>query len=352
MDINQLTSHIEKVFDENNNEIEFKKLELKKEKRKYSKIESIILYIDNITCNAREMKQYKIQYLCRCGRHIIILLQKYIHKERINCMHCLQNRSFEDHVETKPYSLKKGLRIKKENIIKEFNDYSEEFKNKYFETHLKENEFYLYLDSFYKINNTELKNLNKKNIKYKEYYPCPNQMKFTSKVSFDNGLTWETLKRIELKCSICGKIFGIHVENIRNQNIDEIKCRQCSFNSELFPIELYKDTVLTYQSKPEKYFLDKCFENNINVNNGFEIQYYWNNKYKTYITDFYLPDLKIIVEIKAKNPFYYDDRLSGKLDAKNAYANNFAKENNMDFRFIFDDYIDSFINEYIEKLNK
>ena len=352
MNLKELTDHIEKIFDENNIEINYKYIEFKKEKRKYSKTESIILYIDNIACTCKQMKSFKVQYLCRCNRHIIILLQKYIKKERINCMHCLQDRSFEDHVETKPYSLIKGLRNKNKILIKDFNSYDETFKKLYFEKHLYENEFYYYLPIIYKLNGIELNKKIINNIKYKEYFPCNNQMKFTSKVSFDNGLTWETLKKIELKCSICQKIFNIHIENIRKQNIDEIKCRQCSFNSELFPIKLYKDTVLTYQSKPEKYFLDKCFENNINVNNGFEIQYYWNNKYKTYITDFYLPDLKIIVEIKAKNPFYYDDRLSGKLDAKNAYANNFAKENNMDFRFIFDEYIDSFIYECIEKMKK
>lgn len=352
MDLKELTNHIEKIFDENNIEINYKYIEFKKEKRKYSKTESIVLYIDNIPCNRREMKQYKIQYLCRCGRHIIILLQKYIHKERINCMHCLQDRNFEDHVESKPYSLKNGLRKKEIVKYKKFEEYSDDFKNEYYKTHLYENEFYLYLPIIYKLNSIELNDEIRNNIKYKEYFPCNNQMKFTSKISFDNGENWETLKKIELQCSICKKIFNIHIENIRKQDINKPLCKHCSFNSDLFPIRLYKDTLITYQSKIEQYFLDKCFENNIKVNNGFEIQYFWNKKIRTYITDFYLPDLKIIVELKAKNPFYYEDRLSGKIDAKNAYANNFAKENDMDFRFIFEEYIDNFINECIEKMKK
>lgn len=352
MILNELKNHIEKIFDENNNEIKFSKIEFKLEKRKYSKTTSIVLYIDNIPLSARQMKTFKIQYLCRCGRHIIILLQKYIHKERINCMHCLQDRNFVDHVETNPYSLKKGIRNKIIVKHKIFEEYSESFKKEYFNNHLYEKEFYLYLPIIYSLNSIILNDNIRKNIKYKEYFPCNNQMKFTSKISFDNGITWESLKKIELQCSVCKKIFNIHIENIRKQDINKQLCKHCSFNSDLFPIRLYKDTLLTYQSKIEQYFLDKCFENNIKVNNGFEIQYFWNKKYRTYITDFYLPDLKIILELKAKNPFYFKDRLSGKIDAKNAAANNFAKENNMDFRFIFEEYIDSFIYECIEKLKK
>lgn len=348
-----LIKNIEKIFDENGNEVLFSNLEFKKEKRKFSKTISTVLYINGQPLSARQMKSFKIQYLCRCGRHIIILLHKYMNKKRINCMHCLQDRNFEDHVETKPYSLKKGLRKKEEIVgIKKFEEYSDTFKNEYYKTHLYENEFYLYLPIIYKLNSIELNDETRNNIKYKEYFPCNNQMKFTSKISFDNGKTWETLKKIELQCSICKKIFNIHIENIRKQDISKPLCKQCSFNSDLFPIRLYKDTLITYQSKIEQYFLDKCFENNIKVNNGFEIQYFWNKKNRTYITDFYLPDLKIIVELKAKNPFYYEDRLSGKIDAKNAYANNFAKENGMDFRFIFEEYIDNFINECIEKTQK
>lgn len=350
MNLKELTDHIEKIFDENNNEINFNIIEFKQEKRKYSKTNSLVLYIDNIACTCKQMKTFKVQYLCRCGRHINILLQKYIKKEKINCMHCLQDRTFKDHVETKPYSLLKGKRTKQKIIKKDFNEYDDIFKKDYYDKHLYAEEFYKYLPYIYKLNGILLNKENINNIKYIEHYPCNNQMKFTSKISFDNGLNWETLKKIELKCSICGKIFNIHIENIRKQNINDIKCKSCSFTSELFPIKLYKDTLLTYQSKLEKYFLDKCFENNIIVNNGFEISYFWNKKWRTYITDFYLPELKIIVELKAKNPFYFDDKKSGKIDAKNAAANNFAKENNMDFRFIFDEYVDSFIYQCIENL--
>lgn len=351
--LTELANHIEKIFDEFGNEIQFKKVEFKREKRKYSNTVSTILYIDDKACSGHEMKFFKVQYLCRCGRHITILLHKYMNKKRINCIHCLQDRKFEDSIKTYPYSLKNGIRTK-ESKKKEltWEDTSKEFKDNYIKNHLSEEEFFKYLPIIYKLNDIILNDIIRSNIKFKYYVKCNNQFKFTSKVSFDNGLTWETIKNVEIQCNICKKIFKIHYENLRKQDINNPKCKKCSFTNELFQIRLYKNTTLTYQSNVEKYFLDKCFENNINVLNGFEIQYFWNKKNRTYITDFYLPDLKIIVEIKAKNPFYYEDRLSGKIDAKNAYANNFAKENDMDFRFIFEEYIDKFINECIEKTNK
>ena len=37
---------------------------------------------------------------------------------------------------------------------------------------------------------------------------------------------------------------------------------------------------------------------NIEVINGFKINYIYNNKKKRYIVDYYLPKLKILVEIK------------------------------------------------------
>lgn len=343
IDNNCLISHIEKIFDKNNNEILFNKLEIKEEKRLHSTCISKILYIDNLPCNCYQMKSYKIQYLCRCGRHINILLQKYINKNRLNCMHCLQDRNFKDSVYTKPYELKKGIRKKELYNHKKFEEYSEDFQKQYQLNHLSENEFYKYLPYIFRLNNIILNQDNIQNIKYKYYDYTNNQLKFTPKISFDNGINWESIKDIALQCSICGKIFKIHLINIRNKNINDIRCRGCNLCNKEYKIELYQNTNLTYQSLLELSFLDKCYELNIKVINGFEIPYYFRNKLRTYITDFYLPDYKYIIEIKGSNPYYYEDIKSGKLEAKNNAAIKFANENNMKFKFILDN-IDEFFN--------
>ena len=92
-----------------------------------------------------------------------------------------------------------------------------------------------------------------------------------------------------------------------------------------YPIRKYKNTNITYQSGIEKEFLDFCFNNGIKVENGKEISYQFNGKMKTYITDFYLPKIKYIIELKSKNKFYRDDLKSGKIEAKNSAANTYAK---------------------------
>lgn len=338
MDQEYLLSRIEKIFDKNNNEISFNKLELKYEKRPHSSSYSNILYIDNIACNGYEMKSYKVQYLCRCKRHIIILLHKYICKNRLNCMHCLQDRSFNDSVFTKPYELKKGIRKKEiTNNIKKFEDYDEKFKLEYLKNHLTENEFFNYLPFIFSINGKILNENIIKNIKYKYYSPCNNQKKFTSKISFDNGLTFNSIKSVALQCSICGKIFNIHLINLRHKNINDIRCKGCIFSTKEYKIQLYKNTNITYQSLLEFEFLNKCFDLNIKVTNGFEIPYYFRNKLRTYISDFYLPEYKYIIEIKGSNPYYFEDVESGKLEAKNKAAENFANDNGMTFKFILDD---------------
>lgn len=343
LDNNCLIEHIEKIFDKNNNEIQFNKLEIKEEKRPHSSCISKILYIDNIPCNCYQMKSYKIQYLCRCNRHINILLHKYISKRALNCMHCLQDRNFDDSIYTKPYELKKGIRKKEVNNIKKFEDYPEEFKNKYKTNHLTEEEFYKYLPYIFRLNNIILNSNNINNIKYKYYDYANNQLKFTSKISFDNGLTWNSIKDIALQCSVCGKIFKIHLSNLRSKILDNIRCKGCNFSTKEYKIELYKNTNITYQSLLELSFLNKCYDNNIKVINGIEIPYYFRNKLRTYITDFYLPDYKYIIEIKGSNPYYFEDIQSGKLEAKNNAAIEFAKQNNMKFKFILDD-IESFFN--------
>lgn len=346
-----LLKHIEKIFDYYLNEINFNHLELKYEKRKYSSNYSYVLYLDNNALTRDQFKTYKVQYLCRCGRHITILLQKYLCKKNICCHHCMQNRSFEFNVKTKPYELKKGIRQKVQIIKKEFNEYDDIFKLNYAKHHLTEIEFYKYLPYIYSIGDIILNDDIRNNIIYKYADHCNNQKKFTSYISYDNGLNYIPLKQFFLKCNTCGKIFGIHNINLKNKNIYDIKCKQCNFFTKPYLIKKHDLINATYQSKIEKYFLDLCYHYGIHVMNGLKIPYWFNKKLHTYITDFYLPDHKIILELKGCNPYFIKDLKSGKIEAKNAYAAQYAKEHNMKFRFIRDYDILNFIKK-ISNFNK
>lgn len=66
----------------------------------------------------------------------------------------------------------------------------------------------------------------------------------------------------------------------------------------------YKETELNYRGKYELDFLEYCEINNIDINNGFTIDYIFLNKNKKYHSDFYLEKYNLIIEIKSS--YYYD----------------------------------------------
>lgn len=342
-----LEKHIIRLFDNNGLEIPFNSIKIVKEKRRYSSITSLVLYVDNIALSGKQMKLYKVEYECRCKRKHIILLHKYIHKTQLVCHSCLQDKTFSDYFIIPNSKIHKGNthnKKQKRNTI--FENESEEFKCNFFKSHLTENEFYNYLQFIYKINDTIITDISQ--IKYCLFL-INNQIKYSYKISFDNGNTFETIKSVWQKCSICGKIYKIHIYNLRNKDLEHIKCNKCIFNNYRYTIQLYDNSGLTYQSKPEKLFIDKCKENNIQIVNGLEIPYFFNKKHRTYISDFYLPEYKYIIEIKGNNIWYKNDIKSGKQQAKQNAAINFGKNYGISYKFVFDQNINDFVNQLLNE---
>ena len=98
-------------------------------------------------------------------------------------------------------------------------------------------------------------------------------------------------------------------------------------------------------------FIELCIENNIQIMNGFEIPYYFKKKDRTYIADFYLPEYKYIIEIKSRNPYYKEDLMNGKAEAKGAAACNFGKQYGMKYKLVFDYDIENFIKNLKDNKN-
>ena len=186
----------------------------------------------------------------------------------------------------------------------------------------------------------------RKNIEYIEHIYCSNAVKYTNKFKIKNDSKLHSIG-IKLKCSICGEIFNVHTYNMRTKDLNEIKCRRCTLTSYSYPIQLYDNSGLTYQSGLEKKFIDLCKIKNIKIVNGFEIEYLFKNKKHIYVSDFYLPDYKILIEIKSCNHFYKKDKTSGKLDQKINAANAFCNKNGLKFYMLFDEDIEKFINNLI-----
>lgn len=335
-----LLSKIIKIEDRNNNEIKFKKIDYVIKRRKFSSNKAVVILIDGIELKSNFFRNLFVTYKCRCGRNIKILFVKYIKKTHYWCQHCCQDPSFKEHF--KANDIIRGKIIKQKRIIPNFYTLPLNKQNEYWKNHLKYEEFCQWLPFLVRINDKKIEDY--KTIKYIPVIETyKNQIKYTSKVSFNNGKTFESLYSVSLKCSYCGKIFKKHLCNLRTENINDIRCGTCKLSNHIYKLKKYKDTSLTYQSNTEKEFLDKCFKYNIKVKNGLEIPYVFNNKKRTYISDYFLPDYKIIVELKGKNKFYRDDLKSGKIKAKNDAASNFCKKNNLKFKFIFTEDIDNFI---------
>jgi hypothetical protein len=89
----------------------------------------------------------------------------------------------------------------------------------------------------------------------------------------------------------CLKRYG--VENpLQNKQIFE-KVQKAAFHRHRF-----KNTNLTYQGSYELDFLEKFYDK-INIENGPSIPYLFEGKNKVYHSDFYIPSLNLVVEIKS-----------------------------------------------------
>lgn len=343
--IDILLKSIIKIEDCEGNHISFNSLELKEYSAKYTNSITLTLFIDGIPCVGKK-RNYQITYQCRCGRTPKILLVRYLTKNCIRCSCCAQDKRFGELGHNNP-NRKIPRKNYKTRFIYNFNDENSEFKNNYFKTHLTSDEFDTYLPFIYQINDILITQEIIQKIKYYPHVVCNNGQKYTSKIEIDDII--ETIKEVYLKCEICGKIHKIHIYNLRNKDLNYIKCKQCGLTNTKFPIKLYKNTNLTYQSSIEYEFLRLCEKYNIQVQNGLNIPYIWNNKNKTYISDFYLPDYKLIIETKSNHIYYRMQMQNGKQIAKNNGAILFAQQNKMEFRFLFDNMFNDFFSELLQK---
>lgn len=340
-----LIKHIVKIFDENNNEISFDTIIQKIVKKRFGYNPTVHIYINNEI----EIKgNWKIQYKCRCENLVTILACKYFAKNRMSCLNCFQKRNWSDNI---LHNYKGKVKTIKEKIVPKFENENDKFKQKFYQSHLTRDEFFNYLPYIYSLDNIVLTNDIRNNIEYIEHIYTPNAVKYTNKFKINNNDKLYGVC-IKLKCSVCGKIFSIHTGNIRTKNLNEIKCRQCILTNYSYPIQLYDSSGLTYQSGLEKTFIDLCKAKNINILNGFEIEYTFNDKKHIYVSDFYLPDFKYLIEIKSYNHFYKKDKKSGKIDAKNNAAKLFCESNNLNFTMLFDNDIETFINNLINSKEK
>jgi len=79
-----------------------------------------------------------------------------------------------------------------------------------------------------------------------------------------------------------------------------------------FRLHFHENTQLYYRGTYERDFLDFCFSNNIIVEQGKRISYYFNDSNHYYFSDYYIISKNLIVEIKSSWTYnkYIDKNLA------------------------------------------
>ena len=188
------------VLDENGNEIEFNKKEIKLYRAKYSSVlnDSVTLFLDDIPITNTKNKKQKVIYRCSCGEINTILLCRYLKKERLACHACREKdpekiewhkKYFEMRREGK--ILEKKERKDRKKIERKFSNESDEFKADYFRRNLTEDEFRRAKKYIYSINGVVVEN---KDYEFLVAEKAPNAKLYSQKVIVDGKIM--TLKNL------------------------------------------------------------------------------------------------------------------------------------------------------------
>ena len=93
-------------------------------------------------------------------------------------------------------------------------------------------------------------------------------------------------------------------------------------------------------------FIERCIKCGIEIKDGFHIPYDFGGKKHIYKSDFYLPNLGIVVEIKDEHVWHKNQVKSGKWEAKEKSAKQFCEKNNLVYKMLFPNDIDDFFKPY------
>lgn len=132
-------------------------------------------------------------------------------------------------------------------------------------------------------------------------------------------------------------------EKIKKTNLERFGVEHNMHNKEVFEknqissclLKTHDLTGLKYRGTYEKDFLDYCINNNISIESGMTIKYFFDNKAKVYYPDFYLKSLNLIIEIKSN--YIYEKDLQ-----KNLAKQKSCLDQGYNFIFIIDKKYETF----------
>ena len=368
--INILLKNILKITYKNDNkEFIYNNLEFRKIKHKYSntKEELIRIFIDN-KCITRN-NPYRVSYKCiECDTINIVNLNNLVRKINKNIIKCnmCKNLDFEKRTNQSNYvknSYDKYGKIKsnktklKDNDINnlilnsktEFEEMDDDYCNRYFNKHLTTEEFNMYKDKIISFQNGKFTDIN--NFIYYPIIKIKNQTYFNPYFLDKTRNVIEKPIYIKFKCECCDEEF-IHRNLFKIKNKIKLLCNNCTLTNRTFKIRSFKNSKgnkINYQSKYELKFIKYCNENKIELLNGPKLDYYWKEKNRKYVVDFYIPKLNILVELKDNHIWHLENKKNGKLNAKLDAVNKLIKEG------MYNEYLCIYPKNYVsmcKKINK
>jgi hypothetical protein len=290
--------------------------------------------------------KYKAETKCfNCGKSSISALNnigRKLNKNIRKCVHC--TNSDIERISKQKQSLIDGSVSREEKNVdiptfikdneRNFYNFDSDYTDNYFKRHLTSEEFERIRGYMIDYQNGT-KNIN--DITYCPIVKVSNQTIFCPKFYDKVTNTLEKCIYIKYKCQNCSLEFINRDLNIQ-KNKWKIICQECNLTNNLFKIRTYKncsgDTIL-YQSKFELKFIRFCNDHKIVVKNGPKISYVWNGRPHTYRIDFYIPKLKLLVEIKDNHCWHKDNISSGKWASKLNGVNDFTNDSGDTFICIF-----------------
>lgn len=364
--------NIEYIRDKNNNTmIQKDRCSIQKITSLYSntKVPIYKLVVDNkpISRNNSYIVRFKC-HTCNTEKEITLnLYMRKVNKETTRCEACKNNdedkcKKQSEFMKQNISAITSGTYIKVETKVKENtleqnlekskNDWEnedDEFRERYFLSHLTNEDFERIRNKIISVNNDKFKDINEWN--YFPNYRIYNQTRYTPMLIHKVDTCIEKPLYIKFRCDNCDNEF-IHRDLEVVKNHYKLLCRDCSLTNKIF--HLRKKTLkngenILWQSIPERRFIEWCEENNITIKNGPKIDYFFKDKIRTYKVDFELPDKKFLVEIKDNHCWHKEQVLNGKFQEKELAAKEWCKKNNYKYHVIFPKTLQNFKNSILNE---
>lgn len=316
----------------------------------YQNRKIISLYLNDVRISSRDGKVF---YQCpNCGNKVLILLKRFVSKKSILCWKCREKENDKRVKHSLIMKNKKYSETKKDDPKKiEWNEQDLikkslkcwicediNFKEDYMKRILSTKEFM-------KIKNKIIVN-NKIVVdgEYFEHLLIGNQFKYAPFIKSDDKLfsCSEYSGNIKFICDSCGKIFISR--NFKKKLQDKkILCKDCIFCNKIFKVKYTKNIIgdkIKYQSNMEKEFINYCNSNDIIIENGPKVLYFFNKKMRTYSIDFKIGD--ILIETKDNHVWHKKEIETGKWEKKYNSAKKYCNDNNMSYFLIFPNDMEKF----------